>query len=275
LNKKMFIYYLLFLMSNLIGLDLVGKNLLITGGAGRIGFATAKVALAKGASVVLADISNKRLADVSLKIPLEFKKQVHMLTADVTTELGISNLIAEAVSAVGPITSAVHSAYPVSEGWGSTFEELKAPFLHEDLANQLGSAILFSKHILHHFQSNAGGDLVHISSIQGICAPKFEHYSGTAMNSPIEYSAIKAGVISITRWLAKYYSGQNIRVNCVSPGGIVDGQPADFTRRYRSSCTNIGMLSGIQVASVIAYLLSPVSEAINGQNLIVDDGWSL
>ena len=42
------------------------------------------------------------------------------------------------------------------------------------------------------------------------------------MTSPIEYSAMKAGIISLTKWLAKYYRNKNIRVNCISPGGIKD-----------------------------------------------------
>ena len=95
------------------------------------------------------------------------------------------------------------------------------------------------------------------------------------MNSPVEYAAIKSGIISITRWLAKYFANQGIRVNCVSPGGILDGQPQVFLERYRQSCTNIGMLTADQVASAIVYLLSPQSAAINGHNMIIDDGWSL
>ena len=95
------------------------------------------------------------------------------------------------------------------------------------------------------------------------------------MTSPIEYAAIKAGIISITRWLAKYYSNQSIRVNCVSPGGIIDNQPEQFISRYRESCTNFGMLKSEQVSSAIIFLLSPEGEAINGQNLVIDDGWSI
>ena len=69
-------------------------------------------------------------------------------------------------------------------------------------------------------------------------------------------------MISIVRWLSKYYSNQDIRVNCVSPGGILDDQPQVFLRRYRESCTNIGMLSADQVSSVVTFLLSPESVAI-------------
>ena len=95
------------------------------------------------------------------------------------------------------------------------------------------------------------------------------------MSSPIEYAAIKSGIISITRWLAKYYRDCGIRVNCVSPGGIRDAQPASFLEKYHQSCINIGMLKSEHVASAISFLLSPESMAINGQNIIVDDGWSL
>ena len=95
------------------------------------------------------------------------------------------------------------------------------------------------------------------------------------MSSPVEYAAIKAGIIAITRWLAKYHRNQNIRVNCISPGGILDSQPKSFLDQYRLSCTNIGMLSANEIASAVVFLLSPAAKAINGQNLIVDDGWTL
>ena len=251
------------------------KRLLIVGAAGRIGSATARAALNAGASVTLSDISEQRLMDLRDSLNKEFSVSVNAFVADTTDPASIDLLIANTANAYGSITSAVYSAYPQSEGWGTRFEDLTQKHLNEDLANQLGSAILFSQKILGHFERNGGGDLVHISSIQGISAPKFEHYHGTDMSSPVEYAAIKAGLISITRWLAKYYSGKSIRVNCVSPGGIRADQPNKFVDMYRKDCTNFGMLSSRQVAETIAFLLSENTEAINGQNIIVDDGWSL
>ena len=81
-------------------------------------------------------------------------------------------------------------------------------------------------------------------------------------------------MISLTKWLARYYSGYSIRVNCVSPGGILAGQPEIFSNDI-GSCINFGMLTSNQVAGTICFLLSTQSEAINGQNIIIDDGWSL
>jgi NAD(P)-dependent dehydrogenase (short-subunit alcohol dehydrogenase family) len=255
--------------------NLLGQNVLITGAAGRIGSATAKTALMAGANVILTDIATKALDSLVDELSVFDPARLHVVVADITSVEGIDGLIAKALAYNGSIDGAVHSAYPRSKGWGSKFEELKADYLYQDLSMQLGAAILFSQRLLNCFKGQGHGNLVHLSSIQGVQAPKFEHYAGTNMGSPIEYAAIKSGIISITRWLAKYSANQNIRVNCVSPGGIIDSQPEEFLNRYRQSCTNIGMLSAEQVASVVVFLLAPEAAAINGQNIIVDDGWTL
>ena len=119
------------------------------------------------------------------------------------------------------------------------------------------------------------GNLILISSVQGIQAPKFEHYSDSKMSSPIEYSAIKSGIISVSRYLSKYYKNKNIRVNCVSPGGIKDNQPNLFIKRYRKSCNSKGLLDGKDISKLILFLLSDKSKYISGQNLVIDDGWTL
>ncbi len=255
--------------------SLSDQTILITGAAGRIGSATAKHALNAGASVIITDIASQALDKLVTELSDFHPTRIHSFVADIANQEDINALIIKALACTGKIDSAVHSAYPRSKGWGSRFEELKADNLFWDLSMQLGGAILFSQRMLRCFQDQGHGSLIHLSSIQGVQAPKFEHYSGTDMSSPIEYAAIKSGIISITRWLAKYYANQNIRVNCVCPGGILDCQPEDFLKRYRQACTNIGMLSAEQVASVIIFLLGPASAAINGQNIIVDDGWTL
>ena len=169
----------------------------------------------------------------------------------------------------------VNAAYPRTEAWGTPFEKLKMVDLQENLRLQLGGAIILSQRMMKHFVSQTHGNFIHISSILGLAIPKFEHYEGTSMTSPIEYSAVKSGIISMTGWLAKYYKNKNIRVNCVSPGGILDQQPQTFLENYRDSCTSKGMLDPTDVAGTVLFLLSDQSKYINGQNIVVDDGWSL
>ena len=169
----------------------------------------------------------------------------------------------------------MHCSYPKSKKWGTKFENLQQKNLNEDLQNQLGSTIIFSQVLIKQFLKQKKGNLIFISSIQGVQPPKFTHYENLGMSSPIEYSAIKAGIISITKYLSKYYKNKNIRINCISPGGIKDKQPRAFIRRYKASCNSKGLLDGDDIAKSIMFLLSEESQYINGQNLIIDDGWSL
>ena len=251
---------------------LAGRRVLISGGAGRIGAATALAVARAGGIPLLADVDSASLERVGESLA---GCPHHRIVADLRGAAGIEACLEAALAAAGGVDAAVHAAYPRSAGWGARFEDLREVHLAEDLQAQLGGAILFSQCLLRHFTASGGGDLIHVASIQGVAAPKFHHYAGTAMGSPVEYAAIKAGVIAISRWLAKYHRDQGIRVNCVSPGGILDQQPDSFLERYRADCTNIGMLEGADVAATIVFLLSEGARAINGQNLIVDDGWTL
>lgn len=119
------------------------------------------------------------------------------------------------------------------------------------------------------------GNLIHIASVMGVVTPKFENYVGTKMSSPIEYTAIKAAVIAVTKYLAKYYKGNRIRVNCISPGGIFDQQPEAFLDRYRSCCNDKGMLDADDLICSVLYLLSDQTLYVTGQNIVIDDGRSL
>jgi NAD(P)-dependent dehydrogenase (short-subunit alcohol dehydrogenase family) len=95
------------------------------------------------------------------------------------------------------------------------------------------------------------------------------------MSSPIEYSASKAGIIAITTYLAKYIKNKNLRINCVSPGGIFDNQKKEFIRRYKKDCISKGLLDPKDLCETINFLISKESFYIRGQNIIIDDGWSL
>jgi NAD(P)-dependent dehydrogenase (short-subunit alcohol dehydrogenase family) len=75
--------------------------------------------------------------------------------------------------------------------------------------------------------------------------------------------------------MAKYLKNRNIRVNSISPGGILDNQPEIFLQKYRSFCLNKGMLDPPDITGLVVFLLSGESEFINGQNITLDDGYSL
>ena len=67
----------------------------------------------------------------------------------------------------------------------------------------------------------------------------------------------------------------NIKVNTLSPGGIFDNQPESFLEEYKKKCLNKGMLDKSDLKGTLVYLLSDMSNYVNGQNIIVDDGFTL
>lgn len=252
--------------------QLEGKTVLVSGGAGRIGSEISCEIVRRGGRVFVVDIAK---SSTLMAVSPEKQDQIFYFHGDATKPEIVERAVTEAVDRFGRLDGAVHSAYPRSAGWGTRFEELVPCYLQEDLSNQLGGTILFAQRIVSALNRTGGGSVVLISSIQGLSAPKFRHYDRTQMTSPIEYSAIKAGVNAVARYLSKYLVGKYIRVNTVSPGGIFDNQPKPFLDRYREECVNKGMLDAKDITGAVCFLLSDDSTFINGQNIVVDDGWSV
>ena len=145
----------------------------------------------------------------------------------------------------------------------------------ENLGLNLGGYFTTSQQFAKYFQNKKYGNIINISSIYGVVAPKFEVYENTSMTMPVEYTAIKSGLIHLTKYMAKYFKGMNIKVNTLSPGGIFDSQSEIFLEKYKAECLNKGMLNKSDLQGTLVYLLSDMSKYVNGQNMIVDDGFTL
>ena len=100
-------------------------------------------------------------------------------------------------------------------------------------------------------------------------------YKDTNMTMPVEYAAIKSALIHLTKYYTRYYSGHNIRFNCLSMGGIYDNQDDAFVKSYKQHCSNKGLLDIEDVFGALDYLVSDNSKYLNGHNIIIDDGFSV
>ena len=96
------------------------------------------------------------------------------------------------------------------------------------------------------------------------------------MTMPVEYAAIKGAIINLTKYLASYLGEYNIRVNCISPGGVFDNQLKSFVKKY-SQKVLLGkrMAETNDLTGTLLFLLNDTSKYITGQNIIVDGDWSL
>tara|TARA_Y100000310_G_scaffold292317_1_gene320972 strand:+ start:98 stop:820 length:723 start_codon:yes stop_codon:yes gene_type:complete len=173
------------------------------------------------------------------------------------------------------IDAVINTSYPKNKNYGNKFFEVSLSDFNENVNLHLGGYFLVMQKFAEYFCGQGFGNIVNISSIYGVTAPKFDIYEGTDITVPVEYAAIKAGIIHLTRYLAKYLKSKNIRVNCISPGGILDSQPKVFLKKYKEKCINKGMLDAKDLNSALDFLLSSESKFINGQNITVDDGFTL
>ena len=99
-------------------------------------------------------------------------------------------------------------------------------------------------------------------------------YEGTDYLTPAAYASSKGGLIQLTRYLATILSPQ-IRVNCISPGGIKRNQNKEFIKRYEKMTPLERMGTEQDFRGITLLLASNLSSYITGQNIVVDGGWSL
>lgn len=118
------------------------------------------------------------------------------------------------------------------------------------------------------------GVIINISSMQGVVGPDFTLYEGTQMDAPPDYFFHRAGLISLTRYLAAKYASYNIRVNCISPGGLLGNQPEIFIERYNKRTFLGRMANGEDIKGVVVFLASDASSYITGENILVDGGYT-
>ena len=122
------------------------------------------------------------------------------------------------------------------------------------------------------------GSIVNIGSLYGIVSPDFEIYGDNDRKNSEIYGATKAGIIQITKYFAVYLADKNIRVNCVSPGGIFNQnnpQNKKFIEKYNKRCPMKRMAFDVEMVGGIAYLSNHISSYVNGHNLVIDGGYSI
>jgi len=250
--------------------DLKDKIIVIVGGVGLLGAEFAKAVADIGATSIIADLNEDKARDF-----IGEKNNMDYFKLDITSKSSVLEMINYIVSKYGKIDAIVNSAYPRNKNYGRKFEDVTYEDFCENINLHLGGYFLVSQQFAEFFSKQGYGNIINISSIYGVIAPRFEVYDNTKMTMPVEYAAIKSALIHLTKYIAKYYKSKNIRINCISPGGIYDGQPNIFLDKYKSYSLNKGMLNKSDITGTLIFLLSDMSKYINGQNIIVDDGWTL
>lgn len=251
------------------------KVIVVTGGAGLLGRQFCDAIAAQGAIVIVADWDQEGAARVAAEIGARHSGRALAGSLDITDKDSVQALIAQLAATHGRIDAVVNNAYPRNKHYGRKLEEVSYADFCENVGMHLGGYFLVSQQFAAWFKANGGGNIVNMSSIYGSMAPRFDVYQGTSMTMPVEYAAIKSAVVHMSLYMAQYFKADGVRVNVLSPGGILDRQPASFVERYNSHAGTKGMLDPADMLGALVFLLSDASRYMTGQNLIVDDGFSL
>lgn len=252
------------------------KVVVITGGAGLIGKEFVKTVVENSGVAIIADINEQIGQQVKENLSKELNTtNIDFIKLDITSKESLNECINYLDKKYERIDVLVNNAYPRNKNYGNHFFDIEYSDFVENLGLNLGGYFIASQQFAVYFRNQGYGNIVNISSIYGVVAPKFEVYENTTMTMPVEYAAIKSGLIHLTKYMAKYFKGMNIKVNSLSPGGIFDYQPESFLEKYKEKCLNKGMLDNSDLKGTLVYLLSDMSKYVNGQNIVVDDGFSL
>ncbi|MHA2879089.1 oxidoreductase [Vibrio campbellii] len=249
------------------------KTILIAGAGGLLGTQLVATVLAQGANVIAADLHIESMRERLVQQGVQIDNSALMLTElDITSESSVKALFTQFEN----IDGAVNATYPRNKTYGAHFYDVTLESFNDNLSLHLGSAFLFTQQCASYFTARQQSfSLVNISSIYGVITPKFEIYENTPMTMPVEYAAIKAAIQHLNKYAVSYVKDSRFRVNSVCPGGIFDHQPDKFLEAYKTWTHGAGMLDAGEVVGSVMFLLSEQSRYITGQDIVVDDGFSL
>ena len=241
---------------------LINKIVIITGGNGLLGSAILEQIKQEGAFCVNFEINHKTNDDLS------------NVECDITNKNSINHALSLVIKKYKRIDGLVNNAYPRTNDWGNKFEDIKLDSWKQNIDWQMNSYFYMSQQVAIHMSKQKKGSIINMASTYGVVAPDFTVYNETNMTMPAAYSAIKGGVINLTRYMASYFGPKQIRVNAVSPGGILDNQNSVFVQNYEKKVPMRRMGNPLDIAPTVVFLLSNDSKYITGQNIIIDGGWT-
>lgn len=238
------------------------KIIIITGGGGLIG------------KEIIKDITKKNGIAINAEINLKTNLDLNEIQCDITSEDSVNSMLEIVLNKYHKIDGFVNNAYPRTNDWGDKFENIKYSSWQKNVDMQMNSIFVSCQKVLKIMKDQQYGSIVNIASIYGCVGADFSIYQDTEMTNPAPYSAIKGGIINFTKYLASLYGKENIRVNCVSPGGVFDNQNPIFVKNYENKVPLKRMAKNFEIAPAVSFLLSDEASYITGHNLIVDGGWT-
>ena len=275
--------------------DLTGRVAIVTGGAGLLGAEFCQTLVKAGARVVVADIdvdAAKALAK-SLSVVLSENHQSNKVDVkssavgvwtDVTDIDSVQYTVDTTLRQFGHLDILVNSAAVDPKfdpqhvnTQSNAFEEYPLEAWNQALNVNLTGMFLCCQAAARPMLGQGQGVIINVCSIYGMVGPDQKIYQRDGevpQYKPVYYSVTKAGVLGLTKYLATYYAGRNIRVNTLTPGGVYFEHDDEFVQAYAARSVLGRMAEKDEMNGALLFLASDASAYMTGANLVVDGGWT-
>ncbi len=258
-------------------LRLDGRVAVVTGATGHIGREAADGLAELGAAVAVVDLDPERCEQVAAGLRDRRGVRAAAVPVDLADEAATRGIAERVETELGGVDVLVHLAALVSAeplpAWTTPFEEQGTEVWRRALEVNLTAVFVLTQACTPALRRSGHGSVVTVGSTYGVVGPDWRVYEGTGMGNAAGYAASKGGVVQLTRWLATSLA-PDVRVNCLTPGGVERGQPERFVRAYESRTPLGRMASEEDYKGAIAYLAGDASRYVTGHNLVVDGGWT-
>lgn len=255
--------------------DTKSRVVVLTGGGGILGRAMVERLSADGWAVAVVD-RHADLAQTAAGLAVA-PGRARAYACDITRPAELAELHARLREDLGEVDALICNAATKSDNFFEPFESFPIEDWNYVLGVNLTAPMLCAQEFGPQMAARGRGAIVNTLSIYGIVAPDQRIYDGSlyegrAINTPAIYSASKAGLWGLTKYLASYWGAQGVRVNAVTPGGVFSGQNETFERKYSARTMMGRMGQPHEIADAVTFLVSERASYVTGQNLIVDGG---
>lgn len=262
---------------------LEGKTAVVTGGLGILGKRFCAGLAEFGAHVAVVDLDEEKARGFAQELTERYGRKCIGIACNVSSPDDVKTMVSKVTQEFDEIHILHNNAATKTDDLNALFapfEEYSLEEWHKVMAVNLDGMFLVAQAVgAQMVMQQKGGSIVQTASIYGILAPDQRIYEGSyyldrKINTPAVYSASKAAVIGLSKYLAAYWADKNIRVNSLTPGGNESGQNDTFKKNYSARIPMGRMCRPDEMVSALIYLASEASSYVTGQNIIVDGGLS-
>lgn len=257
-------------------MDMSERRVLITGASGSLGRVMSSTLAEMGSDLLLIDLPGTGLEKFAKDLRDSWRVKVKVAECDLESENERTSLISSVKADGLGLNCLINNAAFVGssglEGWVAPLNEQSLDTWRRAIEVNLTACFHLSQGFAPELKSSVGGNIINIGSIYGEYGPDWSLYEGTTMGNPAAYAASKGALIQLTRWLSTTLAPE-VRVNSISPGGVLRGQPDQFVERYCLRTPLARMANSDDFSGAVAYLASDMSCYVTGQVLRVNGGW--